>query len=93
MRRNHLLAIFCWLLLVVLGGVKHDGETALLLGLASFVPFSMIVFSGFWADWILPLGWMEQFAKDRSHPEHSAPALVLLGWLLLLALLAGWVWA
>src|SRR5690606_3428815 len=63
--------------------VMPVGDAAL-LSLGLVLPFSMIVYSRFWCEWLLPFGLMEYFARDRSSPERSEPAIKLIGWVILL---------
>lgn len=49
---------------------------------------AMIWFSRFLAEYLLPLGFWASKATDFKHPERSAAAIALIGWVLLL--LAAW---
>jgi len=43
----------------------------------------MIFFGQLWADYILPFGFWESFARDAGNAGRSAPAVAFLGWILL----------
>lgn len=44
---------------------------------------SMIFFSQLWAQYIIPFGLSATNASDYAHATDSAPAVILLGWILL----------
>lgn len=47
---------------------------------------SMVWFSEFWTDYVLPFGFWESKASDHGTPRQSGPAIAMIGWALLLVL-------
>jgi len=45
---------------------------------------TMVWFSDFWAEYLLPFGFWASKASDFKTPERSAAAVALIGWVLLL---------
>ena len=66
-----------------------QGVEAALTGLGGVALFgSMVWYSEFWAEYVLPLGFWASKASDFDRPGRSAVGITLIGWVLLL-LLAG----
>ena len=47
---------------------------------------SMVWFSEFWTDYVLPFGFWETKASDYGTPRQSGPAIAMIGWALLFVL-------
>jgi len=67
-------------------GLENTLEDTLVFALTLAIVLSMIVFSSFVVRYGLNLGIMASLAKDSKTPEHSAPAIALLGWIALIVI-------
>lgn len=69
--------------LALLLALQGSPDAAIALGLMVLLALSMIFRSHWWTFW-LPMGFWEQRASDGHRPDASGPAIVLLGWIILL---------
>lgn len=65
--------------LYIVGGIQAAGGGLVAVALTG----TMIWFSRFLAEYVLPMGFWASKASDFKHPERSAGAIALIGWVLL----------
>ena len=70
-------------LVVVRVFLLKGAEAALGAALGVAVLGTMVWFSDFWARYLLAFGFWESKATDFRTAENSAPAVALIGWILL----------
>lgn len=63
--------------------VLKGAEAAIGAALGIAVLGTMVWYSDFWARYLLAFGFWESRASDFKTPENSAPAVALIGWILL----------
>ena len=64
----------------------RDGVTLVPGCVLILFAFTLVWFSEFWAEYLLPWGLMAYFATDFKTPGDSSAAVAVLGWAILLAL-------
>ena len=80
--------VFFMISITIISGayLQHGIEMAIAVAISILFSASMVWFNTFWANYLLPWGFMEYFSSDFKSPGNSAPAIVFLGWVILLIL-------
>ena len=84
---SHLWSLIVTCLILIRIILMQGWEDAVAMTIGLTVILAMIWFNGFWAKYILPFGWLASKANDFKKAEYSAPAIALIGWVLLLLIL------
>lgn len=66
-----------------LWALRAEVDAAVAVAILNLIALSMIFRPNWWTFW-LPLGFWEQMARDSKQADRQGPAIVFIGWIVLL---------